>query len=712
MKKQGFDILILKVYQWLITGSFWILLIFLSWLAMTGTCAIDKADRTYFLRDSAVWNILILSLPIIVGTFSAKSAAVLSVIDRIENDPIIFVKLRRLLLVIHLIASFIWVISTQFIPQIDQLDIQTAVFNMGVENFSDFAVKGTMSRYHNQIGLTLICYLFSKLFGSYNYLMFQLVNSVALVVIFYEFAVLAEEWGMRRITQLTIILLGMLFFPLTLYTSLLYGNLIGLALAVTSIRYAMVFFRIPGIVQGVLSIVSMLLAVSVKSNYLIFLMGLLIFSVAELIRTKNIRFLFYSMTLLLGCFIVSGAMVFTAEKISGEKLDQGMSAWSWIAMGLQDGNYQGQQRAEGWWNGYGSISYIESGQNQAIQAQMAKESIMKSIDGFLADKGSGMRFFSRKTASQWNNPTFQAFNNVQSLKSQIRIADWVWWLLTPNCVDKAAGILDRLQFMILMGAIFYLIFNRNQDYYGRSLIFAIIFLGGFLFHLFWEAKCQYTLSYFVILIPYAAGGTVSIITKLHRYLMRISKQNESAKTVFFSFAKKQIGMTVLSGIVILALFGLYSGNRSEYLYSDDIQYEEYLEANRVMKDVSEGTYYLYSTSKQEGYGITLEKDEKTYECHMTTQPMPVKLSFDQGYYRLCFTKGNRYITADNSERPYEIEVNEFQDSVYQKWLIEKLGDSRYAIFFGDEVLTYDIDNDTVYMSTYHGEDGQIWNISE
>ena len=40
----------------------------------------------------------------------------------------------------------------------------------------------------------------------------------------------------------------------------------------------------------------------------------------------------------------------------------------------------------------------------------------------------------------------------------------------------------------------------------KELIFAIIFIGGFVFHLIWEAKCQYTITYFVLLIPYSIVG--------------------------------------------------------------------------------------------------------------------------------------------------------------------------------------------------------------
>ena len=44
----------------------------------------------------------------------------------------------------------------------------------------------------------------------------------------------------------------------------------------------------------------------------------------------------------------------------------------------------------------------------------------------------------------------------------------------------------------------------------HRLLLPTIFIGGFLFHLFWEAKSQYTITYFVLLIPYCAKGLMDM----------------------------------------------------------------------------------------------------------------------------------------------------------------------------------------------------------
>lgn len=56
---------------------------------------------------------------------------------------------------------------------------------------------------------------------------------------------------------------------------------------------------------------------------------------------------------------------------------------------------------------------------------------------------------------------------------------------------------------VIMGAIFYLLHRRLET---ADCLFAVVFIGGFLFHIFWEAASQYMLPYFIMLIPYGVLG--------------------------------------------------------------------------------------------------------------------------------------------------------------------------------------------------------------
>lgn len=40
----------------------------------------------------------------------------------------------------------------------------------------------------------------------------------------------------------------------------------------------------------------------------------------------------------------------------------------------------------------------------------------------------------------------------------------------------------------------------------KAGLFAVVFIGGFLFHIFWEAACEYMLPYFIMIVPYGVMG--------------------------------------------------------------------------------------------------------------------------------------------------------------------------------------------------------------
>ena len=99
--------------------------------------------------------------------------------------------------------------------------------------------------------------------------------------------------------------------------------------------------------------------------------------------------------------------------------------------------------------------------------------------------------------------------------------------------------------------------EKNEAYYLPLLTF----IGGFVFHFFWEAKCQYTLPYFVLLIPYSVLGMESVSAV--RFKQNIRKM-------------LTIGLPVLLLIFLLTLYLSSSG----FLSVSNADYAIYLEMIR------------------------------------------------------------------------------------------------------------------------------------
>ena len=71
----------------------------------------------------------------------------------------------------------------------------------------------------------------------------------------------------------------------------------------------------------------------------------------------------------------------------------------------------------------------------------------------------------------------------------------------------AIGILTEIMTLIAYKEeIKTLIKNRKTDIYLETIPLTLYFIGGFIFHLFWETKSQYAYPYVVFIIPVAAYG--------------------------------------------------------------------------------------------------------------------------------------------------------------------------------------------------------------
>lgn len=92
------------------------------------------------------------------------------------------------------------------------------------------------------MGLFLFEYVFSLIFGSSNYLAFELLNAVAIAMIYKQLSEIGAYLGINRFGQLCIIVAGILFFPTTLYSIMVYGNMLGVCLALVAVKYEIVFF--------------------------------------------------------------------------------------------------------------------------------------------------------------------------------------------------------------------------------------------------------------------------------------------------------------------------------------------------------------------------------------------------------------------------------------------------------------------------------------
>ncbi len=690
-------------------GLFAAILFWLGIISAYSTSYIEAgaSERTFFVSDSVWMNLAAVLVVAAVLAVCCRVPAVQQFTKRIETDEVFYKRCRKILLYAAFGMAVFWIFATQYRPGADQMQVQKAVYMLHTKDYSLFAEDGYLAMYPNQLGLLGFSYLLSLIFGSYNYLVFQLCNAAGIVVIQQKLADICGHCGLKRTIQLAVIMVCMLFFPLTMYSSFVYGNVLGLSFALAAIEKEMVYFNKKRKVDLLFSGLLIALAIQLKSNYLIFLIGMVLYAGVELIKEKKLRWILVPLVLIV-CHTAASTMVTTSfERVSGYSLDQGASPWSWIAMGLQEGT-----RAPGWYNGYNSKSYKDSGYNRELQAEAAKEHICETVDTWMKNKDEALEFFTRKTASQWNNPTFQAFWNIQVRSTSVMQSEWMWGLTNVSGTHRCAVFLNLLQFVILFGALLFCLFGRRGAEQEKVLVLPMIFIGGFIFHLFWEAKCQYTISYFVLLVPYAVSGFETFLRWMRGALAGQGDLRKAVRVIGEQVIEKQFPAIVFAFVLINVSIFLFGGGKLAYLTEDAVEYSEYLEKETASPAVKEGEYvWMTKSGMRLGLGDVLEDGTREIGLGVSGSSAEIEVINYHDTTWLRFTEESLYVTVVDHTVPERqlVRAAKVRETAEPKWQTVPCPDGGFYLMQGKKyALTYSEADGQVFLAPFTEEDSQVW----
>lgn len=691
------------------TLSMWVVgalfVLFISWLLLLSgfsTSYLSYSEHTFFVRDSMLINVLAAAVCLALMALLHGKKDMLSAKVRASRLGSYwnFACLKRTILLILLAEGVFWVLATQFTPGADQSAVLRAATQLRMKSSLLFSDGAYISKSPHQIGLVVFLYGLNALFGDQNIVVFQLLNAVGLMVVYKELSEISGLFGMSRRGQLLVAASGLVFFPLTMYTSLIYGNILGEAFALAAIKQELLFFRDGKKRSALLSAVFIALAVMMKQNYLVFCIGMVLYAFLEVLRRRQWRIAVFAVLISAACVIEPIAPRLLVEWKTGYAMNQGMSSWSFIAIGLQENDI----RSAGWYNYYNDDSFLESGNDPAVQAEMAKDNIRQSLHRFASDPQEAVSFFSRKTASQWNNPTFQCFWIVQSRESQVHESAWLRTFLSIPFSTAVIGWLNLLQFLILLGCLLHVLLT-SRTWRDGTVLLEMLFVGGFLFHLMWEAKGQYTLSYFLLLLPCAVAGYQAV---WHR--MGESKAVRAA-------TRKKYG--ICAGIWLLALAGVSAAAACVptlhdlcYLDRDTQEYADYVQAHVIDGAVPDGPYILSTYLDEEQYLNCGDTEEPVFLSEEAQEEYLVSYS---GVTGIRFVDTGDYLQVDQymagvDERT--VITEERNTTMGQEWQLKSAGEdgSVYLLSNGDTALTYDMDTGEIYMAAFDGGDNQKWTL--
>lgn len=194
---------------------------------------------------------------------------------------------------------------------------------------------------------------------------------------------------------------------------------------------------------------------------------------------------------------------------TGFSLGPGLPKSSWLVMGSKE-----SRRGCGWYDNWPEWVTDASGGDMELANEKSLIELRRQYQGYLHDPASAARFFFRKTASQWAEPTFESLLSYSHIWDEAgRIKGGAFLASVYEGALRPAIIFwdDAFQNLVYLGALAFLLGQCFGKKGGAkvplyALLPVVVFLGGFLFYLFWEAKGRYCLPFFLMLLPAAACG--------------------------------------------------------------------------------------------------------------------------------------------------------------------------------------------------------------
>ena len=691
----------------------WILIVLtVIWMIIVSgnsSVRINYDEHSYIIKDS-IFNQLVISVVVFVAVILFCYCCERFKTRITENDRRkIYTVIRNSILLIIMIMGLVFVVSSQKIPVADQWAIVTYPNYIRSNNFSWLKPDDYLWAKQNQFGVVLILYVLINIFGENNYIAFQILNVISLTVTYFSLSEIVESKYGRKIAVFFLVLC-LLFFPPLLYCTFVYGTIWGMMWCSISALFYFSYTESKRTINLWIMGMACFLAICTKQNYIIFVVGLLIWILMDLCENVSIKTIVPVLIVALAIGLGAKLPVLMVEKISSTKIcDGGVPSWAYIAMGLQDN----EDLYDGWWNRYHDDIYEYAEYNTEKTANLSKEYIRDRIKEFVENPRAGISFFSGKNATQWMNPDYECFwVNWRMLddNSNLNRSEWVEVLNSLHTSEKLYGFLNVVQFIVFLCTAFFVFLEKKNH---LTLYFAVIFLGGVIFHTFWEAKSQYTLPYFMYLMPLASIGLVKTADRSVRILERAGKIK--------NFYDIRSSINIRRFIVVFCAFMILVLIQSKKIGVINVffAFDQYDETG-YKRFYNKYTSIPYEDKKYNIINLASELiiSEKDGSLVMTSEVtdldnFEIENRGDWTYIKYSDADNCLDVPGGIAEEGKNVWLYPGNNSLSQRWRIVDAGDGAvYVLFRGDEnyVLTSDLGDGHLYLSRRDDLDNQKWII--
>lgn len=415
--------------------------------------------------------------------------------------------------IVILAAGILWIMFNDCVPASDQRDVYAEARR--IAGFLDEPFNTEYFTYFpRNRGITLLVAAAIKIFGDHLY-SFKIINIFASLIAYFSICKASKlVYDSPVISAITSLIL-MLFYPIFIYDSYIYGTLLSVAFVSLGLYGTIAYCKTGRTWYIALIIFSFPLGILMHQSAAIGLVAAIIYLImAEKGKMLVRNIIISAMAIIMVALFMKGTYSLYNHLTGADPDQSSVPVTCTIYMGLTavDG-VAGPGSQDG--------SYTEVFLENHCDGQAANRDALRRIAIVMQEYLTGKRsleFFLEKVEYQWLDPTLGARKiikmNDPNMGDPVNSEEFVAFYKSSfrSYIFKLS--IGGMLLIYVCALIAGVKTVRNIKAYSEATLIQLYVIGGFAFQLLWESLSRYCLGYFMWLIPEAAFGLYS----LYRFL--------------------------------------------------------------------------------------------------------------------------------------------------------------------------------------------------
>ena len=368
-----------------------------------------------------------------------------------------------------------------------------------IKFYAELPVRTYIQMYHQQIPLAFLFSILLRIINSSNGELIRGFNVIANALTFYALFLISKQISKKYNTNKTLLtILILTFFPLSMLSTFVYGDVPSLTLGLYSIYFIIKYTETNSLKYAFFSGITSMFAYMFRMNSIIFVIGIVIYLMLNVFkehknRTHKENLL--KIVIIASYIIISitPSMIVKNYYLIKNNLDPNKSypIESYFLMAMEEA-----PRGNGWYNEKRGEYALKNSEQAKVEY---KEEIKERLHYFSKNIGYTFDFYIKKITSMWAENTYSAIN-----------ANAIGEYENLNNATNYLLFYQKILLLLICICSLIVILQNKKNISLEMILLLTIFIGGFVFHILWEAKSRYIIPYIVILMPIASINIKSI----------------------------------------------------------------------------------------------------------------------------------------------------------------------------------------------------------